>query len=276
MKENFKFVTTRKNLIDVSIYGIENIELNPCIILVHGFKGFKDWGFFPYAAEKLAEGGFTTITFNFSHNGVSNGGSDFDELEKFEKNSYSLEVEELSEIIDAYSDGEFGETKNNDLALVAHSRGAISAIINSVNKEKVKSLVTWAGVANIDRFTDRQKKKWKENGYFEIMNMRTNQLMRIGAELLNDLEKNFDNLNLKNYVPLINKPFLIIQGAEDLAVKLSEAELLLSWTDKKYSQFEVIQNCGHTFNIKHPFKTSHSDFEKVLKLTLNFFNKHLK
>jgi len=39
-------------------------------VYVHGFKGFKDWGFVPYIGETFASKGFAFLTFNFSHNGI--------------------------------------------------------------------------------------------------------------------------------------------------------------------------------------------------------------
>ena len=46
----------------------------PLIIFLHGFKGFKDWGGFPYLLEKISEKGFITVAFNFSLT-VSTSGS---------------------------------------------------------------------------------------------------------------------------------------------------------------------------------------------------------
>ena len=43
----------------------------PAVVVCHGFKGFKDWGFFPHLAHRLANAGLTTVTFNFS--GVVSG-----------------------------------------------------------------------------------------------------------------------------------------------------------------------------------------------------------
>ncbi len=30
----------------------------PVLLFAHGFKGFKDWGFFPYASERFASSAF--------------------------------------------------------------------------------------------------------------------------------------------------------------------------------------------------------------------------
>ena len=42
----------------------------PCAILLHGFKGFMDWGFFPDMARRLASHGVASVRFNASGSGV--------------------------------------------------------------------------------------------------------------------------------------------------------------------------------------------------------------
>ncbi len=51
----------------------------PAVVICHGFKGFMDWGFFPYLAELLADRGFVAIRFNLSGSGMKPG----DELVSF-------------------------------------------------------------------------------------------------------------------------------------------------------------------------------------------------
>ena len=70
MSNNFRFLTSANDVIRITTLGIENLNSSPCIIYVHGFKGFKDWGFVPYTCEYFAKNGFFVISFNFSHNGV--------------------------------------------------------------------------------------------------------------------------------------------------------------------------------------------------------------
>ena len=56
-------------------------ESAPAVLVAHGFKGFKDWGMFPWLAEQIAEAGLRAIRFDFSHNGVEE--TDFDRLDLF-------------------------------------------------------------------------------------------------------------------------------------------------------------------------------------------------
>jgi len=71
----------------------------PVVIFVHGFKGFKDWGPFPTVCARLAERGFVSIAFNFSHNGIGEDLMNFTELDRFAENTVSRELDELTDVI---------------------------------------------------------------------------------------------------------------------------------------------------------------------------------
>jgi uncharacterized protein len=107
MNKNLTFTASDGEKICLTTYYYEDCFLGNSIIFVHGFKGFKDWGFIPYLADYFAKKGFFTITFNFSHNGVKGNSSEFTELEKFSKNTFSREVRELKEIISAFRNNFF-------------------------------------------------------------------------------------------------------------------------------------------------------------------------
>jgi hypothetical protein len=55
MSKDFILKTTLGNGLNISAFGINKISGSPCIILVHGFKGFKDWGFWPLLGQFLAD-----------------------------------------------------------------------------------------------------------------------------------------------------------------------------------------------------------------------------
>ncbi|HKI77295.1 MAG TPA: alpha/beta fold hydrolase [Ignavibacteriaceae bacterium] len=276
MNKDFVLTTARNDKLRVSTYGFEKAGSVPCIILVHGFKGFKDWGFGPYIAKTLADNNYFVLTFNFSHNGVGKSLTEFDELDKFAENTFSLEIEELSEIIDAYLDGFFGNVSNKKIGLIGHSRGGAISLLTAGRKSEISALAVWSSVSTFDRYSDRQKDTWRKKGVFEVLNSRTKQVMKLNLSLLNDLEKNKgDLLNIEMAVKNLNKPLLIVHGEQDLAVPLKEGELLYNWSNKNLTEMIKIPATGHTFDIKHPFEGSNPKFDKVLNSTCEFFNKNL-
>lgn len=277
MSQDYTYTTSVGNEISITTYGNENIFNNSCIIISHGFKGFKDWGSFPYAAKYFASQGFFVITFNFSHNGVGKNKFEFTELDKFANNSFTLEVEELREIIDAYRENYFGEVKNPKIGILGHSRGGAITLLAGKDLNTISCIVAWASVGNLDRYSERQKEEWRKKGYFAVMNMRTKQEMRLNVSLLNDLEENInDRLNISKAVANLKVPLLIAHGKEDLAVKYHEAENVFELSDQSKTELYLIDNIGHTFGCVHPFEGTNDKFDLLLNKTKIFFEANLK
>jgi dienelactone hydrolase len=276
MNKDFVLITNKKEKIRITTYGYENLASSPCLIFVHGFKGFKDWGFWQYSGNYFADNGYFVLSFNFSHNGIGESSSEFTELDKFAKNTFSLELEELNELIDAYLNLFFGNKSDKMIGIIGHSRGGGDSLLVSSKRKEIGALVLWASVANFNRYSERQIKEWRKNGVFEVLNTRTNQMMKLNVSLLEDIEKNKDDLlNLEKAAMNLNKPMLILHGEQDLAVPIKEAEQICEWSDKSKTEFHKISAAGHTFDVTHPFKGSNPKLEFVLDKTLNFFNKHL-
>ena len=263
--------------IAVSFFKPKDRNSVPFVIFAHGFKGFKDWGGFPYFMQKLSASGFAAASFNFSHNGVSaDYPMDFTRLELFAENSHSLELEDFNSVIDFFciNDAKFNIDKNR-IALIGHSRGGGAAILKSSEDNRIKSLVTLSSVATVNRFTGEQKKKWREKGYIEIPNMRTNQMMRMNSGFLDDIENNSERLNIIKAVSKLKIPVLFIHGKEDLAVKFTDAGKLYENSDKNFSELFLIENTGHTFGTEHPFKGSTDAFETAIEKTIKFLKEKL-
>ena len=241
----------------------------PFVLFLHGFKGFKDWGGFPYMLEKISENGFVAAGFNFSYNGIENEPMNFTRPDKFAENTNTREIEDTISVLDFFEMNQ--EEFNIDFSsvtLIGHSRGGGDAIIVAAEDKRVTKLITLAAVSDFNRFSDEIKKQWRENGFIEIQNSRTKQNMRLNVTLLDDMEKNAGRLNILNAAAKLNIPFLIIQGAEDMAVSKSEAELIYSVADKSKSELFIIEHTGHTFGVQHPFAGTTPAFETVLQLII--------
>jgi dienelactone hydrolase len=276
MSKDFILITVKQDTLRITAYGVENLGLSPCLIFIHGFKGFKDWGFGPYIGNYFSSKGFFVLSFNFSHNGVGESLTEFDELERFAENTFSLELEELSQLIDAYFNGFFGGTSNNRLGLLGHSRGGGISLLTAKQKPEVSAVTIWSSVSTFDRYSKRQKEVWRKKGVIEVLNSRTKQIMKLNVSLLNDLEENKgDKLNIENTVRELNKPLLIVHGEQDLAVPVGEAEKLYSLADKDLTEIYLVPAAGHTFDIKHPFAGTNEKFEGILDKTYQFFNQNL-
>ncbi|MGE5401716.1 MAG: alpha/beta hydrolase family protein [Ignavibacteriales bacterium] len=257
-------------------FGLENINTSACLIFVHGFKGFKDWGFGPYLARYFAEKGLCVLTFNFSHNGVGEVPGEFTEMDKFARNTYSRELKELSVIIAHYKNNYFGDVADPKVILLGHSRGGAVALLTAVKEPVVKAVALWASVSRLDRYSKRQKEEWKKTGFMEVRNQRTGQVMRLNVTLLEDIEQNSDGaLNIRKAIKDLRRPLLIAHGDQDLAVPIREGEELYAWSDKNLTEFFKLYSTGHTFDISHPFAGSNEKFERLLEKTNEFIKKNI-
>lgn len=282
MKKDFTFITSKQNIIRGTVFHNNNSENLPSVFIIHGFKGFKDWGYVPFFAQELADRGFFVVTFNFSHNGIGENPFEFTELEKFANNTISLEVSELYEIIEFYNNGGFGfDGSKNPIGLIGHSRGGAIALIHTSEANQnnfhtnIQALVLWGTIATFERYTKHQVELWKKQGYLEVINSRTNQVMRLNRTLLDDYEANKERFNLLSCISKIKVPTLIVHGTQDVTVPISEAYQLYKASNKDLTELVEIPSAGHTFNIVHPYEGSNPQFEQVKSKTIDFLLKYL-
>lgn len=275
-KKDFVLTASDNEKINVTTFGSENVNTEPCLIIVHGFRGFKDWGFYPYVAKYLALLGYFVITFNFSLNGVDDNPFELTDPERFARNTYSREVSELKQVIDAYKNGFFGSSGKNKIGLLGHSRGGAVSVLTAAGRSDINAVAEWAGISKVDRYTERQKDLWRKDGFLFAHNQRNGHPMLLNVSMLDDIEKNKDgSLNIQKAVGELNCPLLIAQGEQDLAVLVKDAEELYSWSNKELTELYIVKAAGHTFNVKHPFEGTNPKLEEVLEKTSEFFNKHL-
>jgi uncharacterized protein len=250
----------------------------PVIIYVHGFKGFKDWGSNPHVCESLARRGYYTVAFNFSRNGVEGHHEEFTRLDRFEENTFTREVAELLEIIDAVEGlrlPHFERVDAERIGLLGHSRGGGIAILAACREPAVRAVSVWGSVATFDRYTDNQKERWRRDGFLESKNMRTGQEMRLGLGLLRDLELHRIELDIERAVRQLGRPLLIVHGEQDLSVRIEDGQQLFAAADPSLTEFEPIPRTGHTFGAVHPFEGTTEALDRAVELSARFFARHL-
>ncbi len=275
--QNIVLSTTEKpTLLDVSF--IRNKQPKPIVIFVHGFKGFKDWGHFNIVHQRLSDEGFVAVKFNFSHNGGTlDNPVDFPDLESFGKNTYTKELNDLGAVIHWVTDDEnlyipAGEKDINRIYLIGHSRGGGIVILKAAEDARVKKIVTWAAISDIEsRFPKgKELEEWRKNGVAYIQNARTKQQMPLYYSLYEDFEQNKQRLNIPQAEQKLTIPHLIIHGDNDEAVPVAEAEFL--YRQNPSATLEILHGTGHTFDVKHPFdeKQLPEPAQYVLRKTIEF------
>ena len=197
----------------------------PAVVLCHGFKGFKDWGFLPPLAERLARAGYVVVSWNASGSGVDDAG-EFTWPERFGRNTFSAELRDLESVLQACDSGGLDFPPPTSVGLVGHSRGGGLAILAAGRNERVAALVTWAAISTPWRWSEEMRRRWREAGFLEVTNQRTGQVLKLFPDVLDDLERNEATLDIAGAADRIKCPWLVIHGAVDETVPVREGEAL--------------------------------------------------
>ncbi|MGH8568483.1 MAG: alpha/beta hydrolase family protein [Gammaproteobacteria bacterium] len=245
----------------------------PAVVICHGFKGFKDWGYFPVAADRLARAGFTAVSFNFSGAGVGDDGETFDEPERFGRSTYSAQLADLDVVLQAVGSGALG-FQPAAVGLLGHSMGGGVVILRAARDHSIEALVTWASVARFGRlWRDDQISEWRRTGRLEVVNQRTGDVLPLYPDILDDLERNGATLDVLRAARDVRVPWLIAHGSEDESVPVADAHELSSSAPRATPL--ILAHAGHTFGIKHPWNGSTEAFDKLLEATVDWFARHL-
>lgn len=250
----------------------------PTVVICHGFKGFMEWGFFPPLAELLVERGFTVIRFNYSGSGMGPGEELVTDTEAFRSNTFSLELIETLRVLQAAGTEIAPDRVDPErIALLGHSRGGGASLLAAAHpdwRDRLKALVTWAGVGTFHRWDAATREVWHQKGGLPIKNARTGQDLELGIELLADLEHQGSVLDLERAASKRKAPWLIVHGAGDETVAAAEAESLeRAAADPR--ELLMIDGGGHTFGAVHPFAGPTRELIQAMNATQVWLRRHL-
>lgn len=232
-------------------------QAKPLIIFIHGFKGFKDWGPFDLLADFFSQKDFIFCKMNLSHNGTTpEKPFDFDDLEAFGNNNFSIELDDIGVMLDYFYSDESTvpdeEIEMRSVFLLGHSRGGGMALLKTYEDTRIKAVATLAAISDLkERWTAEYLQEWKEKGIQYVYNGRTKQHMPLYYQMVEDLNKNFERLNIPHAVKNLNKPILAIHGTNDETLPVSMAYDIKEWNPAV--ELFIIEEAGHTFDGYHPY-----------------------
>jgi pimeloyl-ACP methyl ester carboxylesterase len=248
----------------------------PAVVLMHGFKGFKDWGLWPSLAERLARAGFSAVSFNLSGSGVDDAG-EFVFPERFGHNTFSAELQDLRRVMDLLTAGELGVAAPTAVGLLGHSRGGGMSVLFAAADRRVRALVTWAAIATVQRWPDAERAAWRKAGVVPVRNARTGQVLPHYPDVLDDVERHAEALDIEAAAARIAVPWLIVHGGEDEGVPLLEGERLAAAAPPGVARFLPVPGAGHSFGAAHPMPaTPPADLVLVVDETIGFFAAELR
>ena len=170
----------------------------PILLIIHGFRGSKNWGFFPTIAEEFAQNGSIVLTWNMSLNGYSKNSQYIDQPDNFARNTITQEMVDTQSIIDSILQddriisGDIRSHWNGDIHVLGHSRGGGIGSLISAENPSIKKLALWNTISRFGRFTERQKKLWSETGTFPIDETEDGKVIAMNYTYISDLEFHSD------------------------------------------------------------------------------------
>ncbi|HET6349590.1 MAG TPA: alpha/beta hydrolase [Candidatus Krumholzibacteria bacterium] len=256
------------------------------VVLSHGFKGHRRWGFIPLVAARLAADGFGALAIDFSHNGrvpedgsLTTGSAQVISPALFRANTLARELDDLETVLRWIRDPERGQKMlglHADVAigLWGHSRGGVVSILTALEDESVRALVSWSASAHPDHYTDRQKKKWRENGELAFKDFNGGAPLSMDVALLDDLEQHHDDYAAAERAQDLTIPHLIVHGEHDPTVPVKESyryyDTPTIHADKKLLRLLT----GHTYGYDDGFIASEA-LENATKATVEWFDTYL-
>lgn len=250
-------------------------EEAPLVLVLHGFKGFMNWGFFPLLARRLAEAGLGVVAFNASGSGIGPDLLNFTEEEAFARDTLTRQLEDIERVRAHIASGAFAGIDSRHSGLFGHSRGGGLALVHAAEDGGYDAVVTWSAIDTVQRWDADTLEQWRELGHLPVVNARTGQTLRMDLAALEDLEQNAARLDIEAACRRLTAPTLACHGDVDEAVSIGALDRILAALPADTSQGLPISNTGHTFGARHPLEEVTKELEQVLGETEAWFRRHL-
>ncbi len=232
------------------------------IVIAHGFKGYKDYGFLPSLAHACAEAGLVAHRFNFSHSGMTNNLATFERPDLFERDTWRKQVFDLRSVHAAVTSGELPGAVL-PLFVLGHSRGGVTAILATgdltyLNRPLNGCGSEWAGVitlaapATCNSLTPNLQRALLDAGWIESPSSRTGQRLRVGRAWLQEQVDDPSGHDVLAHAARMSCPILVIHGDADATVPQSEAQRIVQSAGER-AQLKIILGGDHVFNTPNPF-----------------------
>ena len=202
-----------------------NAEKSDCLVILgHGLTGNKDRSLLVELADALAENGWPCLRITYSGNGDSEGA--------FTESNITKEVADLSAIIDQVGSGK-------RIAYIGHSMGGAVGALFAARDERVKIMVSLAGMVYTADFVKREfgdvipdeGLMWDEPG------------CTLSKAYVEDLEEIGDTLAAAKEIRI---PWLLIHGSADDIIPPRDSEDLFKVLRRPSTLLEI-EGAGHSF-----------------------------
>ncbi|MBM7623415.1 alpha/beta hydrolase [Sporohalobacter salinus] len=214
----------------------------PAVIFCHSFKNEKTGPhrIFVKMARKLAANGIVAFRFDFRGSGDSTG--------DFIDTTISGQIEDALMAIDYVS--QLDRVNELQLGILGLSLGGTVAASAAAQMDKIKALVLWSAVADIERVFLAQKPKSydkervEKQGYIDLSGF------KLGNEFIAEIGEIDPLAQLEDYDSLA----FLVHGSEDEIVPIENTERYYNIFDSESCKKHIVIGSDHTYN-KHEWET---------------------
>lgn len=194
-------------------------------IIGHGVTGNKDRPFVVALAERLAAVDVPTLRISFSGNGESGG--------RFQNCTISKEVGDLGAVLDAIG--------KRPVGYIGHSMGGAVGVIRASEDERLRWLVSLAGMVHTSEFAHREFGDEQPDAGF----MWEDEDCPLSKEFMDDMTA-ISTVAVRGSA--IQVPWLLVHGSEDDVVPLQDSHDILIEAVEPKPKLVEIDGGDHVFN----------------------------
>ena len=194
------------------------------VVLGHGVTGNKDRPFLVELADNLSNAGIPTIRFSFSGNGNSDG--------EFTQSTISKEIGDLASVLDVLD--------NHTICYVGHSMGGAVGVLSASQDNRIKLLVSLAGMVGTKAFAQREFGDVTPDKGF----MWDEPTCPLSQAYMDDLTQ----INtVVDCASKISVPWLLVHGTEDDVVPIEDSQKIYAQANEPKELF-TIEDANHVFS----------------------------
>ena len=194
------------------------------VVLGHGVTGNKDRPFLVELADNLSNAGIPTIRFSFSGNGNSDG--------EFTQSTISKEIGDLASVLDVLN--------NHTVCYIGHSMGGAVGVLSASQDNRIKLLVSLAGMVGTKAFAQREFGDVTPDKGF-MWDEPTCPLSQAYMDDLTQIDTVVDCASK------ISVPWLLVHGTEDDVVPIEDSQKIYAQANEPKELF-TIEDANHVFS----------------------------
>ncbi|MEZ6241880.1 MAG: alpha/beta fold hydrolase [Phycisphaerales bacterium] len=222
-------------------------------LIVHGFKGYKDYGMFPVLGRALADAGVLAHRFNLAHSGMTDQLETFERPDLFERDTWAFQAEDVAHVARAVSAGTL-PGRGLPMVLIGHSRGGVTALLAAARRREdlfeLSGVVTINAPAETCSLSAEDRRRLLDDGSLESPSARTKQALRVGRAWLQTQLDDPAWHDVLDAAASIDVPMLVIQGDADRTVDPASAGRIASRA--RHARRVMIPGGDHVLNTPNP------------------------